>query len=124
MFRISFMVEDRKLAPVLKALSGNVHNMEPPMPVVVPEDDENPSFVKPHSTSIISLPPRRIPHNRGKSRLTSIQLPDGDLRARDIKALLPTVGISENSISNCLTQLVKARIIKKVRQGHYRKVDQ
>lgn len=96
MFRVSFMVEDRKLSEVLRLLSGKVVNMEPPMPVTLDE--------------------QVIVHNRataeGGSRAhgmnwSKFQLPKAGTKfnGEDLKKWLVKAGYAEGSIYHAHTKL-------------------
>lgn len=115
MFRISFLVEDRKLPDVLRSLSGKVHNMEPPQVVTLEDDD-----VAPPKTNGSSHVKRESGVARG--RVDRLELPTGKFTPLQLKARLPSVGWKESSVTYALLQLQKLKRIRKVRNGLYEEI--
>lgn len=99
MFRLNnVLVEDKKLAPVLKGLAGNILSMDPPQPVII-DGDGSP---KSGREVFESLP----------KEFTREAMDRGMVQA----------GLSTKSSNSYLQTAKKQGLAKLVRRGHWRKL--
>ena len=109
MFRIAVMVEDRKLADVLRSVAGQVHNMEV-VPVVIGD-----AMAKaPKASNHKGRGPRRdiSPSSLGFKKGQTI----------NNQSLLPAIaklGMSNKSGWYCLMRMLQEKTIKRVGTGQY-----
>lgn len=100
MFRLNnVLVEDKKLAPVLKGLAGNILSMDPPQPVIV---DGSGSEPKSGREVFESLP----------KEFTRVDMDRGMVQA----------GLSTKSSNSFLQLAKKEGLAKMVRRGYWRKM--
>lgn len=97
MFRLVCFVEDKKLVPVLKLLTGNVVNMEPPQAIL-----SNGSGKHMTGVDVVSSMPKTFTVN-------------------ELRAKLGEAGLSPGSYSAFLTSAKIKGIVANVSPGKWRK---
>lgn len=109
MFRLVMFVEDKKLAPVLNALSGLVLNMEPPQPVT--------NAVKASKNNIKQASGETTIKDRviGMLKARSGQ----DITTQEIKEMTVQSGGQPTSNASYITSLVEERVVKRKDRGVY-----
>ncbi len=122
MFRIAVMVEDRKLADVLRAVAGQVHNLEV-VPVVIGDDT-----VKVDITRAPTL--RRMTRaqpltTKAKSTRRDISpkafgLKRGDtFTYADLVPLVIKAGMSKRSTWYCTMRMLQDHTVRRIATGQY-----
>lgn len=107
MFKITFLVDDRNLAGVLRDLSGRVRNMEPPVPVANAEPDKNGAIKAKANGNLVDL------FIKGLMKSKLEQIPPAQA-----KNFLKAHGRSPLSSSYLLAGAVKAGVLKKRGKGN------
>ncbi len=113
MFRIAVMVEDRKLADVLRSVAGQVHNLEV-VPVVIGDavakvTVANQSRMKGHTKGTRrDISPSAFGFKKGQT-----------FSYRDLVPLMTKMGMSEKSVWYCIMRMLKEKTVRRVGTGQY-----
>ena len=105
MFRIEFFVEDKRLASALLALVGIAHGQPSILPVINAKKKGN------------GLAPA-VEGNTLERFVAALQpLKGSTIKASDVRAMMPSLGLSDKSYSYLLKKVVDNKLIKKTGKG-------
>ncbi len=121
MFKISYIVDDKKLPDMLRACAGHVYHLD-----VVPVANAEPVKVSTPKPKLLAAPKTAIKKVRevqysGKRNFTAeFGWQSGhQFRGKDVGQLLPKIGLLETSQWYVIMNELKAGRTKKVSQGLY-----
>jgi hypothetical protein len=115
MFKITYIVDDKRLPDMLRGCSGHVYNLE-----VVPVANAEP-IARPNAR-IKALPAPKVQekHTGSRNFIQELGWKKGtQLRMADVAKRLPSLGMKKTSGWYVLMNELKAGRIKKVSQGLY-----
>ncbi len=117
MFRIAVMVEDRKLADVLRSVAGQVHNLEV-VPVVI-----NDPATPPTPKDVVKF--AKLRDSRGKKSRrdlspASLGFSAGQtFRANDLVPVIKSLGMSKKSTWYVTMRMLREKTIRRIGSGTY-----
>lgn len=110
MFKISYMVDDKRLPDMLRACSGSVYNLE-----VVPVAN-----AEPDTRANGSAPRVREANDGEKNFCRELGYSRGhQFRAKDVARALPPLGYQSSSAWHAITHEMKHKRVKRVGIGLY-----
>lgn len=113
MFKITYLVDDKRLPDMLRSCSGSVFNLE-----VVPVSGAEP--VKPAKANGTSAPRVQEANDGEKNFCRELGLAKGrQFRLKDVKQLMPRAGYKPLSAWYAITHEMKAKRVKRVGVGLY-----
>ena len=112
MFKITYMVDDKRLPDMLRSCSGHVYNLE-----VVPVTNAEPVKGKTNGTS---APRVREANGNHKDYIGRIGWTAGhQFRSKDLAAVLPGLGMNKSSAWYVIATGIKDKTVKRVGVGLY-----
>jgi hypothetical protein len=117
MFKISYIVDDKRLPDMLRGCSGHVYNLE-----VVPVANAEPVPLKGGPKPKALPAPKKVREQYSGSRnfIRELGWEKGlQFRGKDVSARLPSLGMKDTSAWYVVLSELKAGRVKRVSQGLY-----
>jgi hypothetical protein len=117
MFKISYIVDDKRLPDMLRSCAGHVYSLE-----VVPVANAEPVPAKPKASTTKALPAPKVREIATGKRnfIQELGWEKGlQFRGADVSKRLPSIGMNKTSHFYVIVNEMKANRIKRVGVGFY-----